>query len=113
MSIPLYGAAAAAWCVDTPAGFVAKIFDTADYQNIALVRARGHRRCVIVIFVRVPGFARDCAINYLVAWVYLRAGARVAPVVLCKHSFLHGLLSCTDSGEITRAWPPHGHALTI
>jgi hypothetical protein len=86
-------ATTAARRVNTPASFISKIFDTADYQNVALIRANGGGRCVVVILVRMPRGARGRAINNLVAWPYGRAGVRVAPVIFCKHSFLHGLLS--------------------
>ena len=66
--IPLYGAAAAAWRVDTPARFVSKIFDAANNQNVALVRADCHGRRVVKILIRVPRRTRGRAINYLVAW---------------------------------------------
>ena len=90
---PLNSAATAAWRVNTPASFISEILSAADYQHVALIRAHGDGRCVVVIFVRMPRRARGRAINNLIAWPYGRAGVGVAPVVLCKHSFLHGLLS--------------------
>jgi hypothetical protein len=81
MSIPLNSAATAAWRVDTTARFVSEIFDAADYQNVALVRADCHGRRVVKIFVGVPRFARDCVIDYFVARADRRARARVAAVV--------------------------------
>jgi hypothetical protein len=86
-------AATAAWCVNTPASFVSEIFDAADYQNVALIRAHSHGRRVVKILIRVPRFARDCVVDYFVAWANRRARARVAAVIFCEHSFLHGLLS--------------------
>ena len=93
ISIPLNSAAAAAWRVNTPARLVSEILYAADYQNVALIRADCHRRRVIKILVGVPRRARGRAINNFIAWPDRCAGVGVAPVVLCKHSFLHGLLS--------------------
>jgi hypothetical protein len=83
-------ATAATWRIDAPARFVSEIFNTTDYQNVALIRAHSHGRRVVVIFVGVPRFARDSVIDYLVAWADWCARARVAAVVFCEHSFLHG-----------------------
>jgi hypothetical protein len=93
MSIPLNCAATAAWRVDTTARFISKIFNATDYQNVALIRADSHGRRVVEILIRVPRFARDSVIDYFIAWANRRARARVAAVIFCEHSFLHGLLS--------------------
>ena len=74
-------AATAAWRIDAPARFISKIFNTTDYQNVALIRAHSHGRRVVEIFVGVPRFARDSVIDYFVAWANRRARARVAAVV--------------------------------
>jgi hypothetical protein len=78
---PLTSAATAAWRVNTPASFISKIFDTADDQNVAPIRAHSHGPRVVKILIRVPRFARDRAINYFIAWADRRARARVAAVV--------------------------------
>jgi hypothetical protein len=93
MSIPLNSAAAAAWRVNTPARFISEIFDTADYQNVTLIWPHGGGRCVVVIFIRMPRFAGDGAIDYFIAWADRCAGVGVAAMVLCSHYFLHVLLS--------------------
>jgi hypothetical protein len=90
---PLNSAATAAWRVNTPARFISEIFSATNDQNVTLIWPHSHRRRVIVIFVRMPRRARGRAIDNLIAWPYGRARARVAAVVFCEHSFLHGLLS--------------------
>jgi hypothetical protein len=81
MSIPLDSATSAAWRINAPARLVSEIFNTADYQNVALIRADCHGRRVVEILIRVPRFARDSVIYYFVAWANRRARARVAAVV--------------------------------
>ena len=65
---PLNSATSAARRVNTPPRFISEILSAADNQHVTLIRAHGGGRRVIVVFVGVPRLARDCAINYLVAW---------------------------------------------
>jgi hypothetical protein len=77
-------ATTAAWCVDTPAGFISKILCAADYQHVADVWPDfGHsgRKRHAVVVVSDPRRARGRAIDNLIAWPYGHAGARVAPVI--------------------------------
>ena len=91
MSIPLNSAAAAAWRVNTAPALVSEILHATDYQNVALIWPHGGGWRVVKILVGMPRLTRGRVEDNFIAGVNLRARMGVAPMIFCKHSFLHGL----------------------